>query len=83
MRGYGWNVFGLFVTVFLILIVGEIVLSAVLLVLPYGWRSFIADLVSGALVAPLLATVVTLIYYRLTAAHPPMYSFHACCELAI
>lgn len=69
VRGYAWNVFGIFILVFLIMIVGEIVLSAVLLVLPYGWRSFIADLVAGAVVAPFIATVVTLIYYRLTAAH--------------
>ena len=69
VRGYAWNVFGTFVVVFLILIVGEIVLSAILLALPYGWRSFIADLVAGTLVAPFLAAVVTLVYYRLTAAH--------------
>jgi hypothetical protein len=69
VRGYAWRVFGTFIVVFLILIVGEIVLSAVLLVLPYGVRSFIADLVAGALVAPFIAAVVTTIYYRLTAAH--------------
>src|SRR5262249_6567325 len=66
VRGRAWNVFGTFILVFLILIAVEIVLSAVLLALPYGWRSFIADLVSGSLVAPFLAAVVTLIYYRLT-----------------
>jgi hypothetical protein len=69
VRGYAWRVFGTFILVFLILVVGEIVLSAILLVLPYGWRSFIADLVAGALVTPFLAALVTLIYYRLTAAH--------------
>ncbi len=69
VRGYGWNVFGTFVLVFLILIVGEIVLSTILLALPYGWRSFIANVVAGTLVAPFTATVVTLIYYRLAAAH--------------
>lgn len=69
VRGYGWNVFGTFIVVFLILIVGEVVISVILLALPYGWRSFIADLVAGALVAPFLAAVVTSIYYRLTAAH--------------
>jgi hypothetical protein len=62
-------VFGTFVVVFLILIVGEIVISAILLALPYAWRNFIADVVAGTLVAPFLATVVTLVYYRLTAAH--------------
>ena len=69
VRGYAWRVFGTFILVFLILIAAEIVLSAIFLFLPYGWRSFIADLISGALVAPFLAAVVTLIYYRLTAAH--------------
>jgi hypothetical protein len=69
VRGYAWKVFGTFILVFLILIAAEIVLSAIFLFLPYGWRSFIADLISGALVAPFLAAVVTLIYYRLTAAH--------------
>jgi hypothetical protein len=69
VRGYAWNVFGTFIMVFLILIATEIVLSAVFLALPYGWRSFIADLISGSLVAPFLAAVVTLIYYRLTGAH--------------
>jgi hypothetical protein len=69
VRGYAWNVFGTYVLVFLILVAAQIVLSVILLALPYGWRSFISNLVSGALVAPFLATVVTLIYYRLTAAH--------------
>ena len=69
VRGYAWNVFGTLVVVWIVMILVEIVLSAVLLALPYGWRSFISDLVSGALVAPFLAAVVTLVYYRLTAAH--------------
>jgi hypothetical protein len=69
VRGYAWNVFGTFVVVFLIWVAGEIVLSAILFALPNAWRSFIADLVVGALVTPFLAAVVTLIYYRLTAVH--------------
>jgi hypothetical protein len=69
VRGYAWSVFGTFVVVFLILIVGEIVISAILLALPYAWRNFIADVVAGTVVAPFLAAVVTLVYYRLTAAH--------------
>lgn len=69
VRGYAWNVFGTFVVVFLILIAGEIVISAILLALPYAWRNFIADVVAGTVVAPFLAAVVSLVYYRLTAAH--------------
>jgi hypothetical protein len=55
--------------VFLMLIVGEIVLSLILSALPYGWRSFISSLVTDTLVAPFIAAVITLIYYRLTVAH--------------
>jgi hypothetical protein len=69
VRGYAWNVFGTFVLVFLILIAGEIVISAILLALPSAWRNFISSVVTGTLVAPFLAIVVTLMYYRLTAAH--------------
>jgi MFS family permease len=71
VRGYAWSVFGTYVLVFLMLIVGEIVLSVILSVLhlPYGWRSFISNLVTDTLVAPFIAAVITLIYYRLTTAH--------------
>ena len=69
VRGYAWNVFGTYVLVFLILIVGEIVLSLILSALPAGWRSFISSLVSDTLVSPFIAAVITLIYYRLTTAH--------------
>jgi hypothetical protein len=69
VRGYAWSVFGTYILVFLILIVGEIVLSLILFALPYGWRSFIADLVVDTLVVPFIAAVITLIYYRLTTAH--------------
>ncbi len=69
VRGYAWHVFGTYVLVFLIEIVFNIILSVILLALPYAARSFIANLVSGTLVAPFIAAVITLVYYRLTAAH--------------
>jgi len=69
VRGYAWHVFGTYVLVFLILIVFNIVLGLVLLALPLVARNFISNVVSGTLVAPFLALVVTLIYYRLTAVH--------------
>ncbi|MGE5286417.1 MAG: hypothetical protein ACM3ML_04260 [Micromonosporaceae bacterium] len=69
VRGYAWRVFGTYVLVFLILIALSIVLSIALLILPLFLRSFVNSVVSGTLVAPFLALVVTLIYYRLTAAH--------------
>jgi hypothetical protein len=69
VRGFAWNVFGTYVLVFLILIAFNIVLGLILLVLPVAIRNLISNIVSGTLVAPFLALVVTLVYYRLAAAH--------------
>jgi hypothetical protein len=69
VRGYAWRVFGTYVLVFLILIAFAIVLGFVLILLPLWLRSFVNNLVTGTLIAPFLALVATLIYYRLTAAH--------------
>jgi hypothetical protein len=69
VRGYAWRVFGTYVLVFLILIAFGIVLGFILAALPVFWRSFVNNTVSGTLIAPFLALVATLIYYRLTAAH--------------
>ena len=69
VRGYAWHVFGTYVLVFLILIVFDIVIGLILIFLPVVARNAISSIISGTLVAPFLALVVTLIYYRLTAAH--------------
>jgi len=66
---YAWRVFGTYVLVFVILIAFAIVLGFVLLLLPLFLRGFVNNVVSGTLIAPFLALVATLIYYRLTAAH--------------
>ena len=68
VRGNGWHVFGTLVLVFLILIVGEIVFGLILAALPALLRGGISCVVAGTLVAPFLALVVTLIYYRLSEA---------------
>ena len=69
VRGYAWRVFGTYVLVFLILIAFAIVLGFILMLLPLFLRSFVNSVVTGTLIAPFLALVATLIYYRLTAAH--------------
>ena len=69
VRGHAWNVFGTLVLVFLIYIAFSIVLALILLFLPTFLRNFLSSVVVGTLVAPFLALVITLIYYRLTAAH--------------
>src|SRR5215469_17589416 len=69
VRGYAWRVFGTYVLVFLILLAFAIVLGFVLGLLPTWLRTFVDNVVSGTLIAPFLALVATLIYYRLIAAH--------------
>ena len=77
VRGFAWHVFGTYVVVFLIYIAVQIVLALIFSVLPGAYRSFISNIVSGTLITPFIAIVVSLIYYRLTAAHmsqaPPGY----------
>jgi hypothetical protein len=66
VSGYAWNVFATFVLMFIIMFVVEVFLSLILLPVPITVRSFISDVVAGTLVAPFIAAVVTLVYYRLT-----------------
>jgi hypothetical protein len=68
VSGNGWHVFGTYVVVFLVLILANIVIGAILAFLPGTAANFIAEVVSGTLVAPFIAIVVTLVYYRLTTA---------------
>ena len=82
VRGFGWQAFGTYVLVFVIWVVFEIVLSLILFLLPLFFRSFVSEVVAGGLMAPFLALVITLVYYRLTAAHaagepPPRYGTSA------
>ena len=69
VRGYAWPVFGTYLLVFLIWVAFRFVLAIIFFAVPLIWREFIASIVSGTLVTPFVALVVTLIYYRLTAAH--------------
>ena len=65
VRGRGWHVFGTLVLVFVILLVVQFLLGLVFLALPHVWRSGLSSIISGTLVAPFIALVVTLAYYRL------------------
>ena len=69
VRGYAWRVFGTLVLVVLLYFAFIIVLALILLFLPVFVRSFVSNVVVGTLVAPFWALVLTLIYYRLRAAH--------------
>jgi hypothetical protein len=69
VRGYGWHVFFTVVLVWLILIVVELVLGVIFVALPVLLRTGLSTVIAGTLIAPFIAVVVTLIYYRLVAAH--------------
>ena len=78
VRGHAWNVFGTIVLVWLILVVVEVALALIFAVLPQWLRSSLADILAGTVITPFIAIVVSLVYYRLTAAHegqaaPPGY----------
>ena len=68
VRGHGWHVFGTLVLVFVILIVVDLVLGLIFLALPLLLRNGLSTVISGTLIAPFIALVVTLIYYRLSGA---------------
>ena len=69
VRGHAWRVFGTYVVVFVIMIVGQYVVQLILFALPSAARNSVSDFVVGTLFAPFLAAVVTLVYDRLKIAH--------------
>jgi hypothetical protein len=68
VRGHGWQVFGTLVLVFILLLATSAVIGLLLAALPKAAHDFIGSIVSGTLVSPFLALVLTLGYFRLLAA---------------
>jgi len=71
VRGRGWHVFATLVLVFLIMIAVDIVLGLVFAFLPHFLRGGLSSIISGTLISPYLALVVTLVYYRLSGNTTP------------
>jgi hypothetical protein len=71
VRGNEWNVFGVVVLTFLILIAFGIVLGLILSPLDASVQSFVSNVISGTLTAPFLALTWTLVYYRLVGSPAP------------
>jgi hypothetical protein len=67
VRGRGWHVFGTLVLVFIILIAVNLILGLIFSALPDVLGNGLSSIISGTLIAPFLALVVTLVYYRLSA----------------
>jgi hypothetical protein len=68
VRGRGWHVFGTLVLVYLIMLAVNIVLGLVFRALPHVLGSGLSAIISGTLISPFLALVVTLVYYRLVGS---------------
>jgi hypothetical protein len=73
VRGHAWHVFGTLVIVFVIMFVVNIILSFLLSALTLETRNGVATVLSGTLVAPFLAIVVTQVYYRLAGLPASTY----------
>ncbi len=74
VRGRGWHVFATLVLVYVILLVVNLVLALIFSALPHALSNGLSSIISGTLIAPFLAVVVTLVYYRLSGdsqAPPP------------
>jgi hypothetical protein len=67
VRGRGWHVFGTLVLTWIILLAVNIVLGLIFTALPDALSNGLSSVISGTLVAPFNALVVTLVYYRLSA----------------
>ena len=75
MRGNGWNVFGVIVLTFLLLIGVGIAIGLLLSPLEDWLGSLIQQVVGNTIITPFVVAVWTLVYYRLkgreeTAATP-------------
>ena len=68
VSGHGWHVFGTLVLAWIIQFAVSLVLGVLLSALPLFLRNAVSTVVTGALVAPFIALIVTLVYYRLLAA---------------
>ncbi len=68
VRGRGWHVFGTLVLAWLILLAVNLVLGLIFAALPNALGRGLSSVISGTLIAPFIALVVTLVYYRLSAS---------------
>jgi len=71
VRGRGWHVFWTLVLTWLILLAVNLVLGLIFGALPHALDRGLSEVISGTIVAPFGALVVTLIYYRLSANSEP------------
>jgi hypothetical protein len=71
VRGRAWHVFWTLVLVYIIMLVVNIVLGLIFAALPHVLGSGLSSVISGTLISPFLAIIVTLVYYRLVGTSAP------------
>ncbi len=71
VKGRGWHVFGTLVLTWIILFVVQIILGLIFSFTPHAVRGGLASVISGTIVAPFIALIVTLMYYRLSSTMAP------------
>jgi hypothetical protein len=71
VSGWAWQVFGVFLLMFLLLIGFGILLGVVLLPLPDDVAQFVSDALGGAITAPFIALVAIILYNRLRGLEVP------------
>jgi hypothetical protein len=67
VRGHFWNVFGILFMVFVIWLAVNLVLGVAFSLLPYFLAHFLSSVIGSTLIAPFIAVVTTLMYFRLSA----------------
>jgi hypothetical protein len=65
VRGNGWNVFGVIVLTFLVVIAASILIGIFFVWLPVDVRGYVSNVVTNSLLMPYVAIAWTLMYYRL------------------
>lgn len=70
VSGRGWQVFGVILLAFLVLMAVSFVIGLVTVPLGNEFGRFVADLLSGVITGPFVAAVWTLLYYRLRGDTP-------------
>jgi hypothetical protein len=69
VRGYAWNVFGIIVLTFLILIAFSIVLSLVLSPVADWLETFVSNVITGTIATPFAIAAWSILYFRLRDAN--------------
>jgi hypothetical protein len=70
VRGNGWNVFGLIVITFVLVVIASAVIRLVFAPLPDFLDAWLGSLVAHSLTIPFAAAALTTAYFRLTASAP-------------